>query len=235
MAGGFEGDGGDIDDEIREVFLEEFDEEIVNLRQLLPTWRMVPDDLERLRPIRRVFHTLKGSGRLVGAKALGEFSWKIENMLNRVLDRTRTPSTAVAVLLEQACDVLPELNAALRGQAPVSADLEGFKAIADRIAAGEEAFYSKQAATDAEVNEASEASEDGEPAIIEPATTATMDPVAEPEPDLLSGTPASVDSVLREILEAEVATHLETVHGWLSAAHIAPQPAKKRCCAPCTP
>lgn len=225
MAGGFEGDGGDIDDEIREVFLEEFDEEIVNLRQLLPTWRMVPDDLERLRPIRRVFHTLKGSGRLVGAKALGEFSWKIENMLNRVLDRTRAPSTAVAVLLEQACDVLPELNAALRGQAPVSADLEGFKAIADRIAAGEEAFYSKQAATDAEVSEASEASEDGEPAIIEPATTATMDPVAEPEPDLLSGTPASVDSVLREILEAEVATHLETVHGWLSAAHIAPQPA----------
>ncbi|MBB3275406.1 MULTISPECIES: Hpt domain-containing protein [unclassified Pseudoxanthomonas] len=222
LAGGFEVEGGDIDDEIREVFLEEFDEEIVNLRQLLPAWRMVPEDLERLRPIRRVFHTLKGSGRLVGAKALGEFSWKVENMLNRVLDRTRAPSTAVAVLLEQACDVLPQLNAALRGQAPVSADLEGIKAVADRIAAGEEAFYSKQDAADAE---AIEAIEDGEPAALGPMVAAAADSrSAEPEPDF-SGTPASVDSVLREILEAEVATHLETVHGWLSAARIAPQPA----------
>src|SRR5690606_3670929 len=123
VVGGFDSDATDIDDEIREVFLEEFDEEIVNLRQLLPAWRSNPEDLERLRPIRRVFHTLKGSGRLVGAKTLGEFSWKVENMLNRVLDRTRAPSHAVEVLLEQACDTLPQLNAALRGQGSVTADL----------------------------------------------------------------------------------------------------------------
>src|SRR3546814_8652635 len=72
-----------------EVFLEEFGEEIDNLDRMLPVWRERPDDLERLRPIRRVFHTLKGSGRLVGARALGEFSRKVENMLNRVLDGTR--------------------------------------------------------------------------------------------------------------------------------------------------
>src|SRR5690606_25898065 len=73
---GFEAVGDEIDDEIREVFLEEFAEEIDNLDALLPPWREQPDDLERLRPIRRVFHTLKGSGRLVGARTLGEFSWK---------------------------------------------------------------------------------------------------------------------------------------------------------------
>ena len=99
---GFDGSSDEIDDEIREVFLEEFQEEIGNLEQLLPTWRKQPDNMEQLRPIRRVFHTLKGSGRLVGAKTLGEFSWKVENMLNRVLDRTRAPSHAVEVLLEQA-------------------------------------------------------------------------------------------------------------------------------------
>src|SRR5690606_378991 len=76
VAGGFEVTGDEIDDEIREVFLEEFGEEIDNLDQMLPVWRNRPDDLERLRPIRRVFHTLKGSGRLVGARMLGEFSWK---------------------------------------------------------------------------------------------------------------------------------------------------------------
>src|SRR5690606_41717793 len=103
IAGGFETTGDEIDDEIREVFLEEFGEEIDNLDQMLPVWREKPDDLERLRPIRRVIHTLKGSGKLVGARTLGELSSKVENMLNRVLDGTRAarpardPMTAQAV------------------------------------------------------------------------------------------------------------------------------------------
>src|SRR3546814_7704119 len=63
---GFESATDDIDDEIREVFLEEFQEEIQNLQQTLPAWRANPAALDMLRTIRRVFHTLKGSGRLVG-------------------------------------------------------------------------------------------------------------------------------------------------------------------------
>ncbi|HET7064084.1 MAG TPA: Hpt domain-containing protein, partial [Rudaea sp.] len=88
----------EIDAEIREVFVEEVQEEIENLSRQLPQWQADPNDFERLKPIRRSFHTLKGSGRLVGALALGEFSWKIENMLNRVLDRTIGPTTAVQTL-----------------------------------------------------------------------------------------------------------------------------------------
>ena len=215
-AGGFDSDAGDIDDEIREVFLEEFDEEIVNLGQLLPAWRNQPEDLERLRPIRRVFHTLKGSGRLVGARTLGEFSWKVENMLNRVLDRTRAPSTAVVVLLEQACEALPQLNAALRGQAPVTADLEGMKAIADRIAAGEDAFYQADETPRTEMFAPAGETHAGATA-IEAESLPAFEPITE-------GTPASVDAVLREILEAEVATHLDTVHGWLAASQASPRP-----------
>ena len=95
LSAGFDSAGDEIDDEIREIFLEEFEEEIGNLDELLTPWRRTPDDPELLRPIRRVFHTLKGSGRLVGAKTLGEFSWHVENMLNRVLDGSRPPSQAV--------------------------------------------------------------------------------------------------------------------------------------------
>ena len=105
----------EIDDEIREVFLEEFEEEIENLAQLLPIWRDDPENAELLRPIRRVFHTLKGSGRLVGAKTLGEFSWKIESMLNRVLDGSRPASPQVFALVQLALDHLPLLRAALAG------------------------------------------------------------------------------------------------------------------------
>lgn len=187
-AGFIDGDG-EIDEEIRAVFLEEFDEELVNLGTLLPAWRAAPAHTESLRPIRRVFHTLKGSGRLVGARVLGEFSWKIESMLNRVLDGSRPASPAVVAMVEQAYAVLPQLNAALRGNGTVQADLDAIQTVAERIAAGEDAFY-----------------------------FATPQASAAPR----AGTPASVDSVLREILEAEVATHLETVHAWLQDA---PQPA----------
>ncbi|XQA70668.1 Hpt domain-containing protein [Xanthomonas sacchari] len=186
---GFIDGDGEIDEEIRAVFLEEFDEELVNLGALLPAWRAAPAHTESLRPIRRVFHTLKGSGRLVGARVLGEFSWKIESMLNRVLDGSRPASPAVVAMVEQAYAVLPQLNAALRGNGTVQADLDAIQTVAERIAAGEEAFYFAT-------------------------PQATVAPRA--------GTPASVDSVLREILEAEVATHLETVHAWLQHA---PQPA----------
>ncbi|WP_434030324.1 Hpt domain-containing protein [[Pseudomonas] boreopolis] len=196
VQGGFEDSGGEIDDDIREVFLEEFDEELANLSQLLPVWLAAPGSLDNLRPIRRVFHTLKGSGRLVGASTLGEFSWKIEGMLNRVLDGTRPPSPAVVAMVEQAYAVLPQLNAALRHGTPVHADLMAMEAVADRIGAGEETFYVPHA--------------DADP----------VGPVQAAE-----GTPASVDSVLREILEAEVATHLETVHAWLQASQVEPQPA----------
>ena len=206
--GGFDLAGNDIDDDIREVFMEEFDEEIVNLNQLLPVWSAEPANMERLRPIRRVFHTLKGSGRLVGAKLLGEFSWKIENMLNRVLDGSRPPSPAVIALLQQSADVLPQLNAALRGDGVVTADLLGMQDLSDRVAAGEEAFYVTPSAAVAS------GGDDSGDALQETAAN-TFEPETE-------GTPASIDGVLREILDAEITTHLETVDGWLASVQTVP-------------
>ncbi|HZW17302.1 MAG TPA: Hpt domain-containing protein, partial [Luteimonas sp.] len=202
VEGGFEDDANEIDSDIRDVFLEEFDEELANLAQLLPIWRAAPDSSENLRPIRRVFHTLKGSGRLVGARTLGEFSWKIEGMLNRVLDGSRPASPAVVAMVEQAYEVLPQLNAALRGEGRISADLMAMQAVADRVGLGEEAWYVPTVPTAAPVA-----------AVAAPAVSLVEE-----------GTPASVDSVLREILEAEVATHLETVNAWLATSRPHPQP-----------
>src|SRR5690606_2397862 len=126
-AGGFETTGDEIDDEIREIFLEEFEEELGDLSRLVLEWRAGPGSMDQLRSIRRVFHTLKGSGRLVGAKVLGEFAWKVENMLNRVLDGSRPASPAVLALVDRACDTLPQLLSALRGEGGLVADLEGIK------------------------------------------------------------------------------------------------------------
>ena len=215
---GFDDDAENIDQDIREVFLEEFDDELGNLGTLLSAWRMQPDNMDRLRPIRRIFHTLKGSGRLVGARTLGEFAWKIEGMLNRVLDGTRAATPAVLAMVDHAYTALPQLNAALRDGQRVSVDLQAMQAIADRVAAGEETFY--VALPGAAVPTVVAASD-----VVEPlgSTEPVVDAPAESAVEA-TGTPANIDSVLREILEAEVELHQATLQDWLRSAQQGPQP-----------
>ena len=199
MAAGFESAGDEIDDEIREIFLEEFEDEINNLDGLLPVWKLTPDDADTLRPIRRVFHTLKGSGRLVGAKVLGEFAWHVENMLNRVLDGSRPASHAVVAYVGQARGVLPQLHAALRGESAVAVDIPAMEAIADRLAAGEDVVMSAPPTAQA--------------------APVQVDAAEETAVAVEAGTQVvAVDPVLLEILGTEVGGHLETVDAWLAQA-----------------
>ena len=199
LSAGFDAAGDEIDDEIREIFLEEFEEEINNLDQLLPIWRRAPDDAEHLRPIRRVFHTLKGSGRLVGAKTLGEFSWHVENMLNRVLDGSRPASHAVVTFVSQVRDALPQLLDALKGEAAVNIDLSAMQAVSDRLGAGEDVLLDMIPI--------------GGAATAGDAAMAEAQPV--PGADTVH---VQVDPVLLEILGGEVGSHLETIDAWLAQA-----------------
>ncbi|MGH8444891.1 MAG: Hpt domain-containing protein, partial [Solimonas sp.] len=103
-----------IDDEIREIFLEEAGEVLETLRDNVPPWSRDPREREHLTTIRRAFHTLKGSGRTVGATALGEFAWAVESLLNRCLDGSVTTSTGIVKLINDAVALLPELIEAFR-------------------------------------------------------------------------------------------------------------------------
>ena len=104
-----EGDGELVDDEILEVFDEEVQEVQETIDAALPAWQADPGDAENLSTLRRAFHTLKGSGRLVGAVALGELSWSIENMLNRVIDRSVAATAARIEMAELARLAIPGL------------------------------------------------------------------------------------------------------------------------------
>ena len=98
-----------VDDELREVFLEETDEVVEILHEYLPRWSANPDDKSALSELRRAFHTLKGSGRMVRALVLGELAWSMENLLNRVLEHSVEPGPPVQQLLGEVLDLLPEL------------------------------------------------------------------------------------------------------------------------------
>ncbi len=224
LIGSFDATSDEIDDEIREVFSEEFEEEIGNLEQLLPPWRSNPNNPELLRPIRRVFHTLKGSGRLVGAKTLGEFSWKVESLLNKVLDGTRAGSPAVVALLDKAFNTLPLLRAALLGET-VYADLKGIEAVTEKLIAGEEVYYqtaplaavAANIPVGADLNDAqTPVVEDVVEDVAEAAIPAVELTSTEPEVEIADGIEFSIDPVLFEILKPEVAGHLETVENWIA-------------------
>jgi chemosensory pili system protein ChpA (sensor histidine kinase/response regulator) len=204
----------DIDDDIREVFLDEVQDEVDSLQRVLPGWSAQLGDLDAVKTIRRSFHTLKGSGRLVGALTLGEFSWKIENMLNRVLDRSIEPSRAVFALTQTAITTLPDLLAALRGERAAAADLGGIMETADRLAAGEEAWLPPAAAR----RTVKRVVRRRVPAVwphaeadrIEADTSGTI------AADTATSGPA-IDPVLYEILRNETDAHLATVESWLES------------------
>ncbi len=83
------------DAEILEIFIEELDEIFVELEPLIGQWIEQPNQQDVLTDIRRHFHTLKGSGRMVGAKSSGELAWTVEDTLNRVISGTVSLNTEI--------------------------------------------------------------------------------------------------------------------------------------------
>jgi chemosensory pili system protein ChpA (sensor histidine kinase/response regulator) len=114
----------DVDEEVAEIFAEEAEEVLTTLRDNVPRWKAHTDDHEALTVVRRSFHTLKGSGRLVGATSVGEFGWALENMLNQVLEGTVKPTPDLLALLETSLPALSALVEEFKGGAPAEIDLQ---------------------------------------------------------------------------------------------------------------
>ncbi len=98
-----------VDPQFVELFIEEAKEEIASVQKTFPLWDQNPMDLEALSSMRRSFHTLKGSGRMVGARAIAEFAWSIENLLNRIIDKTLSRTPGMMALLRNSVAALPQL------------------------------------------------------------------------------------------------------------------------------
>ena len=219
----FNVDAEGIDDDIREIFLEEMQEEIDNLASAEKVWLAAPTQTSALVNIRRSFHTLKGSGRLVGAGVLGEFAWKVEDMLNRLLDHTIEPNQNVQDLVRHAIDALPQLLAALKGEAIPDAPLSGIMHTAEQLAAGQSVRLEDQAPRATEtvtrtvIRRVPRVSVDAEAVPQAGLTDAdTLAAAGAPAPEMAEPTVAMpvmppVDPVLLEILRSEVSQYLQTI------------------------
>jgi chemosensory pili system protein ChpA (sensor histidine kinase/response regulator) len=86
--------GLEDDDEMRGVFLEEAREVVTGAHDALAALAGTPDDIAQLTTVRRAFHTLKGSSRMVGLSDFGEAAWACEQLYNaRLADAPRADDT----------------------------------------------------------------------------------------------------------------------------------------------
>lgn len=179
-----------IDDEIIEIFVEEAGEVLGTINEYLPMLLRQYDDRSALAEVRRAFHTLKGSGRMVGATVIGELAWSVENMLNRVIDGSVFMNEDVAALLTDVTALLPELITDFEERRPGVTDTSGLEARANALASGDIPDAREMPAADEEHADALSPDSDD---------------------DL-------VDPVLVDIFESEARTHLAALEQFLEEA-----------------
>lgn len=176
-------DAADLD--LSAIFSEEAEEIMAQVGSAQSRWQIDAQDREALVTLRRGFHTLKGSGRMAGAVAIGELAWGVERLLNALLEGTRRADQDtvawVAQTIEQIAVHLQDL------QQPLSAAgqhcIDQLAALANGEAVGMPAAPAAEGSTS--LNEGVAAALDVSPLTPLPSDLLAADsrliPVVEPE------------------------------------------------------
>ncbi|KIF81092.1 hybrid sensor histidine kinase/response regulator [Noviherbaspirillum autotrophicum] len=136
-----------IDAELLEIFLLEAEEVLGAVRQTLPESRNAPHNQEHLTTLRRSFHTLKGSSRMVGLVAFGEAAWSIEQVLNLRLADGRGGDADLYALLEKAAEILAAWVQDLKEYGKSGQTQHALVAAAERMKEGGGFVFEDRAAT----------------------------------------------------------------------------------------
>lgn len=122
-----------IDAEMLNVYLEEANDVLANIVALLARLNVSLFDHEAFVSIRRGFHTLKGSGRMVGLTDLAEVAWQVEDTLNHWLRAERQPTPEVLDFLHQAVEAFTEWVQVLESGSRPQVEAEALIAWADKL------------------------------------------------------------------------------------------------------
>ena len=107
------------DETLLQIFLDEANDVLAMVAASLDACRAAPANLDELAAVRRGFHTMKGSGRMVGLSELGEAAWRVEHAYNEWLDREAPASPELLELAAVAHGCFTGWIARLRdGESP---------------------------------------------------------------------------------------------------------------------
>ncbi len=122
--------------ELLEIFLEEANEVLAAMGEASMACQNNPDDRDSLTIIRRGFHTLKGSGRMVGLNELGEAAWRHELLMNGWLAEQKSANVDLLRLVGQAREVFQDWIDALRDNQVRTLPLAALLNAIDSVAQG---------------------------------------------------------------------------------------------------
>ena len=128
----------EIDAELLAIFLEEAKEVLATIGEHLELSRGEPHNHDYLTTIRRGFHTLKGSGRMVGLGDLGETAWAIEQVMNKWLQAEQDATPPLYHMIEEAHALFSAWVEQLEAGGGTHKDAEALVGLAERVKAGED-------------------------------------------------------------------------------------------------
>ena len=200
-----------VDEELQEIFVEEAGEVLETLGEYFPKWSLDRDDKNALTEVRRAFHTLKGSGRMVRALIIGELAWSIENMLNRVIEGSVEPGPELLKVITAVIELTPELIEEYAGLRQRQRD------DVDRLAATAHALARREP-----VPVFGSSQPEPSDVAVEPVAAEPVEQVDVPAADVPAlGTPAvdddnGLDPVLVEIFHGEAQGHLQALQRFVA-------------------
>lgn len=104
------------EEDLRDIFLEEAAEVIGNALSAIEALQDNLADTAQLTNLRRAFHTLKGSGRMVGLASFGEAAWEMERTLNGWLADAKPATQPLLQLATNALEALTEWRESIARQ-----------------------------------------------------------------------------------------------------------------------
>ncbi len=134
-----------IDEELLAIFLEEATTVLATIAENLDAVRSQPASVPHLTTIRRGFHTLKGSGRMVGLGRLGEAAWAVEQVMNLWLQQERPAAASLLGLVGEAHAAFADWVARLIAHES-QPDPSAIVAAAERVKRGESTAAAEAAA-----------------------------------------------------------------------------------------
>ena len=129
-----------VPQELVEVFLAEASESIAQVLHILDALSPSSHDAPNLAQLRRVFHTIKGSARMVALPGLSDAAWSFEQLLNVWLAQKRPAKSAFVNLLDQALRSMGQWITQIAQGGPVLWEAGTFKACADGMRLHERAL-----------------------------------------------------------------------------------------------
>jgi len=92
------------EDDLLDIFLEEAREVVGNGKAAIDALTVAASDVSEMTTLRRAFHTLKGSSRMVGLNEFGEAAWSMEQVLNTWLADQKAASEPLLKLSRNALE-----------------------------------------------------------------------------------------------------------------------------------